>query len=957
MHPVRFPLPAALALLVLAPAAWAGTVTTTTRTILELQPPDPPKPPEPPGPWIAERDLRVEVVEGGLQIHGVWRIETVGSGWITRLLAGPGIRVEGASLGGQAAPVQSGPEGVVLAAKIDRPTELVVDAFVPGDPARAEVPFLLMSAARGRLDVRGTTLEPVVRGAVPAKGAWWSGSSELGLSLREPRTSEEVERPPLAVARVATGLTIGDAEVTGRAHVEWQIRQGSLSTVTFGVEGVGTDLAVTGESVSSWRREGDLVIVELDGAQTRRVSLAATWSAAVPPGEEVRIGVPRIAPGGAFRTESVLELARDGEIEVVPELQGAEPMAISALPPWAEGLVAGTPTVAFRLPGPPSGSLDLLRFLPAEQPAAVVDVANYTVATSDEGRVLARAHFTVRNERASHLRVVPPPGLQLLGVQVQGEPVVPGQDEGLGWLVPLPRSLETVEGLLSFPIEVIAIGEVGAWDAREERTIGLFAVDAPVAVSRLTLYLPPGYEGRMEAGEDRVVADFSEGETITYGYAVGDAAVAVVDAKFQEAVEAWMQNDFEEAQVKLDELKDMGVETENVAKLQSNLDVVSGKDDGDEVMARRVKDQARARAAEDEYRQQEVLREAEEAYRAGDYERAEASYEEALVLGDKLSKLEQNEAVEVDARNSSASSGYSASVAKNEAKEKEKAPERSRSIATKTPAADPYVLRDEDKPVAYEQKTEIDFESVEISGELVAPEGAYTIDGLNIADQLEEDMVLGGEVGGVEGGVAGGTVGGVLYGAAANENTYLPEEPLLPPDTGTELVPAWEEPPPDWLATESYGVGDATGSGYGYRAGGVAEGASGVVITQSEVQNVPVGRSYESVVVTAEARRSIAVLPGVMRGNGDRADRGERDGKMGGKGKSARGPEPVESPMQEISVGGDPDAPLEVQAAALTVLVPALGDAVRYQELLLPAEARFEVVVRAKESRESRRNR
>jgi hypothetical protein len=443
---------------------------------------------------------------------------------------------------------------------------------------------------------------------------------------------------------------------------------------------------------------------------------------------------------------------------------------------------------------------------------------------------------------------------------------------------------------------------------------------------------------------------------------VGDAAVAVVDAKFQEAVEAWMQNDFEEAQVKLDELKDMGVETENVVKLQSNLDVVSGKDDTDAVMARRVKDQARARAAEDEYRQQEVLREAEEAYRAGDYERAEASYEEALVLGDKLSKLEQNEAVEVDTRNESASSGYASSVAKKEAKEKEKAPEKSRSIAaTKTPAADPYVMEqtyyEERPPVVYKQKTEIDFQSVEIEGELVVPEGAYTIDGLNVADQLEEDTILGGEVGGVEGGVVGGTVGGVLYGAAANENTYAPEEPLLPPDTGTELVPAWEEPPPEWLDTGAYGVGEA--SGYGYGAGGIAEGTVGVVISQEYLEKVPEGRSYEAAsaeVLAVEARRSIVALPGVMRGNG-RADRGERDGKMGGKGKSSRWPEPVDSPMQEISVGGDPEAPLEVQAAALTVLVPALGETVRYQELLLPAEARFEVVVRAKESRESRRNR
>ena len=47
-------------------------------------------------------------------------------------------------------------------------------------------------------------------------------------------------------------------------------------------------------------------------------------------------------------------------------------------------------------------------------------------------------------------------------------------------------------------------------------------LDAPIAGSRLTLHLPPGYRSRKRPGDGDVVAAFTRGEGITYGLGVGE---------------------------------------------------------------------------------------------------------------------------------------------------------------------------------------------------------------------------------------------------------------------------------------------------------------------------------------------------------------------------------------------------------------------------------------------------
>jgi hypothetical protein len=638
----------------------------------------------PPGPWVSERAIELRPAEGGLWLEGRWTIVAKQAGWLAGELLGPGIELRSATLDGRMAPVVTLPGGTLLGAWIEggRTLELRVRAFVPGglDDAFA---LGLLPATRGRLsaEIPGRVVVPVVDEAdggagqaAPARlegGVVWSGGARLRVRLRDPASVPPPARGTLAVAHVGVGLTVGDAEVRGRANVQWELRQGELSRVRATVTGVGDDLTAEGPGVAAWSRNGDVLDVELHAPATGRVDLELRWTQTIGASDETRLPLPRIEPE-AWRSESSLQLARDGELEVIPDVAQGTAIAAAALPEWGQGLVEGTPTAAYQHgSGPSTGHLDLLRFVPVPGPPVVVDVADYTVATTDEGRVLMKARYELRNDRAAHLIVRPPPGMRIIGARVGRETALPSHDADGAWRLPLRRSLETVDGLLSFPVEVILLGEQEPWHRRERRGLPLPTLDAPIAAARVTLYLPPRYRSRLGAGERNVVDAFDGSEGLAYGRGVSSDERAVADVLLEEAVQGYLHNDFEAAQEKLAQIEALGVDDANVARLRSNIDVIEGKgpaqDKADVTLQRRVKEQAKARASEDFLRQEALIAEAEQAAQAGDYGQAEAQYRAALDLGGKLAKLEQAESVEQRTRNVSVEAQLS-SVSKKKGK-------------------------------------------------------------------------------------------------------------------------------------------------------------------------------------------------------------------------------------------------------------------------------------------------
>jgi len=608
----------------------------------ELRPPSAPVDEPAPGPRASARALELSPAGDAVRMRVSWRVDAPRPGWLDVVLAGPGVTVDTLTWRGAPAAAHTGPEGTRVTLWVDGPGQLVLDGTHADDPGRGGVDLSLWPAARGTARVApGWTLQG---SGVAQLGPGRFGATGAEMTLKP--SPRRARGDTLATALVGMGVTVTDSEARVEGRLVWQLARGALPAVAFTAPQAGADLEVEGPLVASWERSGDRVAVELRDDAAARIELTVRWTVPVPEGEASSLAVPQLEPEAAFRTSRALQVARDGEVEVVPSAPGWQARPPSRLPPWGRGLVQGAATSAYVTSGTEPARLQLYRFQPVSQPPTLVDVQQITAALSEEGRVLMRVHYAVRNDRGAFLRVEPPEGTRILGAVVAGETAEPARD-GEAWLLPLKKSVETVQGLLSFPVQLVIVGERSAWSRREQRTLPLPTVDAEVAVSQVTLHLPPRYRPTHDDDEHGTVAAFSEGEGITYGFAVGDSRAAEADRRFQQAVTAWMSNEFDEAQGYLDELTEMGAGNDNVRRLQSNLDLLSGGggggDDASVALERRVKDQAKARALDDTRKQQEVLDKAEQYAIAGEYEKAEEAYGDALRLGEKLSKLDQAE--------------------------------------------------------------------------------------------------------------------------------------------------------------------------------------------------------------------------------------------------------------------------------------------------------------------------
>lgn len=937
-------LPLAL-LLALAPPS--GSVAIDRDTWRALHPPGPAEVTIPA--WAHARDVSLTAVPGGLELRATWVLRSLSKGaWFSGQVLGaiPGMRVEKVAWDGQPVAVRARPDGVTIAGRVSGRAVLELVAFVPGEPTREPLALALLPAVRGHVvvtapaglvaDLRavGPKIDEAQRTDEPADalrlGAnFWTGAARLDLAFVA-APSSPTSRATVVVARAGVGLTVGDAELRGHARLVWEVRQGTLDAVAFTATGVGPDLEIQGPGVRDVQRSGDGVRVDLQAPVAGRLELDATWSLPVAKSAESRADLPQFSFADVFRSESALQLARDGEVEAVPTPTGWTPTTAAALPAWAQGLVEGTPTAAFRGSAAPAGHLDLLRFVPLEGPPVVVDVAAYTIATSREGRALMRAHYEVRNERAASLRVRPPPGFEVLGVRVGGATATPARDRDGAWRIPLQRSVETVSGLLSFPVEIALLGgDDDAWRRRERRPLALPVLDAPVAVARVTLHLPPGYRSRLDPGDGDVVAGFTRGDGITYGLGVGAVGAAEADAVFQSAVKNWLANDFGAAQADLDRLKSIGARNENIDRLQGNLDVIAGrggdKDDGN--VQRRIREQAKARSITDQKLQDELRTKAEESRKSGDYEAADSQYRAAIEVGDRLAKLEQKESVEQDARNQVLEQERVSNVAEFKARKKTRAPARTRKIVFgKGSAANTTPERDDDDTLS-------------------TPVGGTSRDFTAVLD----------------------VVPGVARDGKRGE-TRKPESPPpqpAPPTGDASVAVAGTTSSESTYTIDGASVKTPPPANRPTGGEGEAAEATAPVETTPTAATTPVTddrmvKQAESLNISVESRGSpLANMPGVVQARGLRGRIGRGLRRLGAGAvatESAASPGPSTPPKPAEEQPADAPAPAlaglptpVATASAVSVVVPQLGRPVLYQRLLLPADAAYAIAIDARE--------
>jgi hypothetical protein len=477
------------------------------------------------------------------------------------------------------------------------------------------VPLAPAGVQRARVlgDAAGRTLV-----GLPTEDGWIVGGPAAVTWTTPPARRDEGR---LLATRWAVGLDVDEDAVRGRARLTLLPARGDLTGADIALSGIGDDVQITAPAGVSWSRRGDLLSVALDRPRREPVTLGLTWTTALV-GEVAAIPVPEADAHGAFRREEAFVLGRDASVGVVPELRGGQPTASAMLPEWATNLSTGTPVLA-RV-GPTSGTVRALRLSPLQAPPVFVDAANWDALVTTDERYLARGTWTVRNDRAGALRVVLPPGCVPWLATVDGQPTPVSIEADGAIRIALPRSVESVGGLLAFPVVLVVQGTTG------HDELALPSPQAPVGVRRVTVHLAAGVRAAADGAADGRVPDFDVDEALRWDFGGGGIEAAQAEALYRDAVSAWLDNDTEAATSVLDLLAEQGVDNANIQGLRGNLAaVMAPSKNAEDTGAQRILAQAAARALDDQRAQEDALARAEQALAAGDESIALEALEEA----------------------------------------------------------------------------------------------------------------------------------------------------------------------------------------------------------------------------------------------------------------------------------------------------------------------------------------
>jgi hypothetical protein len=320
-----------------------------------------------------------------------------------------------------------------------------------------------------------------------------------------------------AVVALPPGLVVN--EVAGPAVADWEVTRNELTVTFLDPIVTQTSVVITGELRTP--RDGSIAVplVRVPAAERETGGVAVDVSG---PGE-IASGEPRgLEPGDAADLGDVVA--------------GHESPSMVAFKFTPLGGAAAR-----------SLSVNVTRYTPKAVLVATVEEARYDAIAGEDGKLLVRARYAVRNNRRSFLAVSLPPRALLWSASLAGRPVRPGVSAGGGLLLPLQKGRAN-EQAPAFVVELMYLQRIDAWTEKGGARVELPAVDLPVSRTGLTLHHSPRYGIDVKAGAFRVTADPGPWSAALSGHAPPPpAAAAPKDDRDEKNLKALMDRVQKEA--------------------------------------------------------------------------------------------------------------------------------------------------------------------------------------------------------------------------------------------------------------------------------------------------------------------------------------------------------------------------------------------------------------------------
>ncbi|MFW6286562.1 MAG: hypothetical protein ACOC29_01345, partial [Candidatus Sumerlaeota bacterium] len=288
------------------------------------------------------------------------------------------------------------------------------------------------------------------------------------------------QQPHVETARIGTvsmqpnvAWLVGEQSLSANARLELRILGGQAEKMNIQLPAGSEQVEVRGPDLREFRQDGERLHIFFRGAISGASALELTFTCPRPSGET--FALPRIeTPGGRPESGGWLIVSNDTPgILLENGVWGLEPADLSEAPEMVRGLSWANPVHVYRTNSRNSlARFDLLLAAPFPLVDTIADRADIQMAVRPDGSEMTWVQWSMRNDRAQYMRLRLPEGAKILSLSVEGKAEMPVRD-GEVILVPLAKSIQTLDRLLSFQIEMVYVRQARALDAHDEYPIDL----------------------------------------------------------------------------------------------------------------------------------------------------------------------------------------------------------------------------------------------------------------------------------------------------------------------------------------------------------------------------------------------------------------------------------------------------------------------------------------------------
>jgi len=299
----------------------------------------------------------------------------------------------------------------------------------------------------------------------------------------------------------ATGyslVSIHDDALRVSMDIECNILHAGVDTVQLSIpEGLNI-LAVKGQGVGEWREKKQdnqkILSINLDYEHKGLIWLTIEYEKTMlDAAGRVSFSSPQVLGAVKETGYAGLELKSSAEVRIIQH-EGLEKVAVQKLPPRLFQKSVKPLMYGFKyLKHPFALEMEIRRHPKVSPTMAVIDSANAVSFFTEDGKVVHRIIYEVRNQLKQFLKIRLPQGAELWSVFVGDKPSEPSREKDVLY-IPLIRSPEEGQRLKPFRVEAVYYQEDSAFSSYGQKSVFLPEV-TEIMVSKIlwSLYLPKEY--------------------------------------------------------------------------------------------------------------------------------------------------------------------------------------------------------------------------------------------------------------------------------------------------------------------------------------------------------------------------------------------------------------------------------------------------------------------------------